>query len=390
MTNRQNLEHPSVNSKMATSSIRIKMVDLQTQYGRLKSEIDQAISAVISDSNFINGQAVQDFSADLANWLGSRFVIPCGNGTDALQLAYMALGLKPGDEVIVPAFNYVAAAEAAALLGIVPVFADVDSQSFNLDSLSAAAAIGPKTKAIVVVHLFGQSSKLEEIHSLCEKNGLFLIEDNAQAMGAEMTNGKFAGKKLGTIGDIGTTSFFPTKNLGCMGDGGALFCQDEELAIRIRMMANHGQRQRYQYDAIGMNSRLDTIQAAILRVKLPHLNFFNKVRQETADNYSLILKSRSGISVPEIAPGSSHVFHQYTIRFKDAGRRDEVRENLSLAGIQSMVYYPLPLHMHPVYRSPRHPEGSLPIAEKLSSQVLSLPIHSEMTEALVQEICSAI
>ena len=366
------------------------MVDLKTQYGRLKSEIDQAISAVISDSNFINGQAVQEFSADLANWLGSRFVIPCGNGTDALQLAYMALGLKPGDEVIVPAFNYVAAAEAAALLGIVPVFADVDSQSFNLDPLSAAAAIGPKTKAIVAVHLFGQSSKLEDINTLCKANGLFLIEDNAQAIGAEITSGKFAGKKLGTIGDIGTTSFFPTKNLGCMGDGGALFCQDEELAIRIKMLANHGQRHRYQYDAIGINSRLDTIQAAILRVKLPHLNSFNKVRQETAKAYSLILKNRPGLIVPEIATGSSHVFHQYTIRFEEEGRRDAVRENLRLAGIQSMVYYPLPLHLHPAYRTPRHPEGSLPMAEKLSSQVLSLPIHSEMTEAVVQEICLAI
>ncbi len=365
-----------------------QMVDLKGQYSRYKTEFDQAIREVLEEGNFINGRQVAEFSQSLATWLGCRFVIPCANGTDALQLAYMALDLKPGDEIVVPAFNYVAAAEAAVLLGLVPVFADVDPHTFNLDPASARAAIGPKTKAVVAVHLFGQGCDLEALDALCREKGIFLIEDNAQAIGAEITLGKFAGKKLGTVGDIGTTSFFPSKNLGCMGDGGALFCQEEELAKRIRMMANHGQQVRYQYDAIGINSRLDTLQAAVLGVKLKYLDEFNKTRQQAAMVYNKELSALTGVQTPSIAPWSSHVFHQYTLSFSDQIARDQARQQLSLAGIQSMIYYPRPLHLHPAYLSERFPEGSFPVSERLSASVLSLPVHSEMTTELAVEIAS--
>lgn len=374
----------------ATPAIIHQMVDLKSQYNRYRDEFDAAIQEVLEEGNFINGKQVGRFCEQLGNWTGSRFVVPCANGTDALQLAYMALGLQPGDEVVVPAFNYVASAEAAALLGLVPVFADVDPLTFNLDPESARAAIGPRTKALVAVHLFGQGCDLEALDALCREKGIFLIEDNAQAIGAEIISGKFAGKKLGTIGIIGTTSFFPSKNLGCMGDGGALFCQDEELAGQIKMMANHGQKVRYQYDSIGINSRLDTMQAAILSVKLRYLNDFNLARQTAAAEYSRLLSGNSEIKTPVTAAWSSHVFHQYTLCFEDVKARDEARQRLTASGVQSMVYYPRPLHLHPAYQSGRFPEGSMPVSEFLSSRVLSLPVHSEMTGALAGEIASVL
>jgi dTDP-4-amino-4,6-dideoxygalactose transaminase len=302
----------------------------------------------------------------------------------------MALNLRPGDEIIVPSFNYVAAAEAAALLGLVPVFADVDAGTFNLNIHSAREAISPKTKAIVAVHLFGQGCDMEELEELCREKGIFLIEDNAQAIGAEITARRFAGKKLGTIGIIGTTSFFPTKNLGCMGDGGALFCQDEALAHRIRMMANHGQKIRYQYDEIGINSRLDSLQAAILGAKLPYLKLFNETRQQTAAIYDRALSGISGLVIPQRAPGSSHVFHQYTLTLDSEELRNRVRQALAAQGVQSMIYYPRPLHLHPAYQSERFPDGSFPVSEQLCCRVLSLPIHSEMTEAVALEISAII
>jgi dTDP-4-amino-4,6-dideoxygalactose transaminase len=368
----------------------IQIVDLQSQYQRLKSEIDPAVHEVLTDGNFINGKQVAQFADELSAYTGSRFTIPCANGTDALQLAYMALDLKAGDEIIIPAFNYVAAAEAACLLGLSVVFTDVDPMSFNIDPAAIESKITPATKAIVAVHLFGQGCEMEAIFSICEKYNLFLIEDNAQAIGAEMTQGKFAGKKLGTIGHIGTTSFFPSKNLGCMGDGGALFCQDEVLAARIKMMANHGQKVKYHYDYVGINSRLDTIQAAILRVKLGHLDEFTKARQNAASAYTGILNKKNGITPPAISTFSTHVFHQYTILFENNETRNRVKTQLQEAGIQSMIYYPSSLHLQRAYAGTYLPEGSFPVSENLCRRVLSLPMHSEMTNELVEFICSNI
>ena len=371
-------------------SVRHQMVDLKGQYQRFKPAFDHAIQDVLNEGNFINGHQVSDFSQALSKWMDSAFVIPCANGTDALQLAYMALDLQPGDEIIVPAFNYVAAAEAAVLLGLIPVFADVDPETFNLDPEAARKAIGPKTKALVAVHLFGQGCDMEALDDLCRQKGIFLIEDNAQAIGAEITRGKFAGKKLGTMGIIGTTSFFPSKNLGCMGDGGALFCQEEAMAARIRMMANHGQRVRYQYDEIGINSRLDSIQAAVLGVKLPYLASFNQTRQMAAAVYDRELASSSGIQIPFRAGFSSHVFHQYTLTLETEEIRNQVRQRLAEEGVQSMIYYPRPLHLHPAYQSEKYPKGCFPVSENLASRVLSLPIHSEMTEAIAMEIAGLV
>lgn len=370
--------------------VRYQMVDLKGQYRRLKQELDSGIQGVLDEGNFINGHQVSDFCHALGNWLGSGFVLPCANGTDALQLAYMSLGLQPGDEVIVPAFNYVAAAEAAVLLGLVPVFADSDARSFNLDPEAARKAIGPRTKALVAVHLFGQACDMEALEALCREKGIFLIEDNAQAIGAGITSGRFAGKKLGTIGIIGTTSFFPSKNLGCMGDGGAVFCQDEALAKRLRMLANHGQEIRYQYNAVGINSRLDTLQAVVLAAKLPHLQEFNDTRLAAAGVYDEKLGASAEITIPFRAPWSSHVFHQYTLRFTSSQIRDRIRTALAEKGVQSMVYYPRPLHLHPAYASGRFSPGSFPVAEKLADQVLSLPIHSEMTKEIASEIAGLI
>jgi UDP-2-acetamido-2-deoxy-ribo-hexuluronate aminotransferase len=366
----------------------LPIVDLHGQYLRLKNEIDPAIQSVLDETGFINGKAVGRFASALSQYMGGVSVIPCGNGTDALQLAYMALNLKAGDEVIIPAFNYVAAAEAACLLGLTPVFAEAEAGSFNLDPQRVEEVRTGRTRAVVAVHLFGQACNLDVLEAYCSANGLFLIEDNAQAIGARVCGGRFDGKMAGTVGILGTTSFFPSKNLGGMGDGGAVFCRDPELADRVKMLANHGQKIRYQYDTIGINSRLDTLQAAVLEVKLGHLNDFIFRRQKAADYYDTAIGAADGIAIPFRFPGSTHVFHQYTLAFRDAKQRDRVREHLQAAGIQTMIYYPRALHLHPAYQGSRFPAGSFPVSENLGSRVLSLPMHTELTSEDLERIVS--
>ena len=370
--------------------IRYQIVDLQSQYKRLKEEIDPAIQKVLNESNFINGEQVKIFATNLAHYLGCKQVIPCANGTDALQIAFMALGLQPGDEIIVPAFNYVAAAETAALLQLKPVFVDADPETFNMNVSLITEAIGPKTKAIVPVHLFGQACEMEAIMAIAEKHNLFVIEDNAQAIGAQMTGGKYAGKMLGTIGHIGTTSFFPSKNLGCMGDGGALYTNDPTLGAVIQKIANHGQKQKYDYEIVGTNSRLDTLQAAILNVKIAHLQEFTEARQKAAALYDKLLSQLEGIEIPKRMAGSSHVFHQYTIKLDSEEKRNELKIYLSEKGVQAMIYYPQSLHLQTAYTYLGFSENQFPVSNNLCTRVLSLPMHSELKEKDVTEICEII
>ncbi|MDP5076041.1 MAG: DegT/DnrJ/EryC1/StrS family aminotransferase, partial [Flavobacteriales bacterium] len=321
---------------------------------------------------------VKNFQAELETYLGVKHVIPCANGTDALQVAMMALDLKPGDEVIVPTFTYVATAEVIALLQLTPVLVDVHPETFMIDPAAVEAAITSKTKAIVPVHLFGQGADMNAIMDIARRHNLFVIEDAAQALGAsyQLSNGESAA--LGTIGDIGCTSFFPSKNLGCYGDGGALFTNNDELAANLRMIANHGQKVRYYHDVIGVNSRLDTMQAAILDIKLKHLNRYAKSRRTVADYYDKALVGSEGLMTPNRIATGTHVFHQYTLRVLN-GKRDALRSHLEERGVPSMIYYPLPLHFQKAFENDRYPKGSMPISERLSSEVLSLPIHTEMT-----------
>jgi UDP-2-acetamido-2-deoxy-ribo-hexuluronate aminotransferase len=356
----------------------VQMVDLQGQYLRLKSEIDPAIKAVVESSNFIQGPEVRKFSDALSEYLGGCHVITCGNGTDALQVAMMALGLKQGDEVIV--------AEVIALLGLTPVLVDVDERTFNIDASEVERRITDRTKAIVPVHLFGQCSNMADILGLAAAREISVIEDAAQSLGATYTIEKTA-RHAGTLGRIGITSFFPTKTLGCFGDGGALFTSDAALAETIRMIANHGQRVRYTHDLIGINSRLDTIQAAVLRVKLRHIADFTNRRRAAAAHYDAALADVAGIARPHRDSRSSHVFHQYTIK---PANRDALREFLRQNGIPSMVYYPMPLHFQKAYQQFGAGPGSFPVAEKLSKEVISLPIHTEMDIDQLNFICSKI
>ncbi|MDO4755994.1 MAG: DegT/DnrJ/EryC1/StrS family aminotransferase [Parabacteroides sp.] len=356
----------------------IQMVDLHRQYLRLKPELDEATQQVLDSCAFINGPQVKSFATHLASYLQVPYVIPCGNGTDALQIALMALELHPGDEVILPAFTYVAAAEVIALLGLTPVLVDVDAKTFNIDVNKIEAAISEKTKAIIAVHLFGQSCDMEPIMALAEAHHLFVVEDNAQSIGADYQFSDGRVLKTGTIGHIGTTSFFPSKPLACYGDGGALMTSDEELASRIRMIANHGQERKYYHKLIGCNSRLDTLQAAILEVKLKHLNQFAEERQKVAAYYDEALKDCSQLVTPMKAAYSTHVYHQYTIQLKN-GRRDSVQASLKEQGIPSMIYYPLPIHHQEAYKEIVCISGSLEESIRLSNEVLSLPIHTEMT-----------
>ena len=358
---------------------QIPMVDLKGQYLRIKPEIDNAIQSVIDSSAFINGLQVGEFATDLESYTGVRHVIPVANGTDALQIALMALGLQPGDEVIVPAFTYIASAEVVALLGLVPVMVDVDYDSFNVTATHIQKAITPKTKAIIPVHLFGQSCPMEEILQLAEANDLFVIEDNAQALGSVYSFSEGKELQAGTMGHFGCTSFFPTKNLGCMGDGGALMTNDDDLAFRAKMIASHGQSKKYVHDVIGCNSRLDTIQAAILSVKLHHLNDYIEERQLVAKRYYEGLSDLNSILLPRKMPYTSHTFHQFTIKVLD-GKRDELKKFLASHGIPSMVYYPLPLQEQEALTDIVREGEQLPNSELLCQQVLSLPIHTEMTE----------
>lgn len=369
---------------------KYQIVDLQSQYQRLKSEIDPAIQQVLNDSNFINGRQVKQFANELASYLNCKHVTPCANGTDALQIAFMALDLQAGDEVIVPAFNYIAAAETAALLQLKPVFVDADPDSFNIDISKIEQAIGPKTKAIVPVHLFGQATDMELVMAIAEQYKLYVVEDNAQAIGAQIISGKYSGSMLGTIGDIGTTSFFPSKNLGCMGDGGAVYTNDLKLGEKMQMIANHGQKLKYQYELVGSNSRLDTLQAAILGVKLRHLPAFTQTRQAAAATYDQLLRGIERLEIPFRVPYSTHVFHQYTIKLSTLEVRNGLKKYLNDHGVQSMIYYPQSLHRQVGYLYLGYNTSEFPVANGLSERVLSLPMHSELTENQVAEICSLI
>lgn len=365
------------------------MVDLKSQYLKIKSEVDAAIQRVLESGSFINGPEVGEFRTNLEKYLNVKHVIPCANGTDALQIAMMGLGLRPGDEVITASFTYVATAEVIALLGLVPVLVEAKELDFTIDPAEIEKAITPKTKAIVPVHLFGQGANMNAIMNIAKKHNLYVIEDTAQALGAtyQLLNGETAA--LGTIGHVGCTSFFPSKNLGCFGDGGAIFTNDDNLAANIRMIANHGQKVRYYHDVIGVNSRLDTIQAAILNVKLKHLKEYAEARRALADYYDNELAGVSGLITPYRIAEGTHVFHQYTLRVL-GGKRDALRKYLEEKGVPSMIYYPLPLHFQKAFESMRYPKGSMPISERLSSEVLSLPMHTEMSTLDMEFIVNSV
>ena len=359
---------------------KIEMVDLGGQLERIKHEVDASIQRVLMNTNFIHGEEVTLFENELADWLGVKHVIGCANGTDALLLALMALNLKPKDEVLVPTFTYIATAEVIALLGLIPIFVDVVEDTFEVDLSHAARVLSPRAKAIVPVHLFGQCSKMEELMEFATANDLFVVEDTAQAIGSRYSFSNGSESFAGTIGDIGTTSFFPSKNLGCFGDGGALFTNDDELASKIRRISNHGQTKKYCHDEIGVNSRLDTIQAAVLRVKLPHLKGYCNSRAEAADFYDKAFANCKAIVVPHRSSTSTHVFHQYTLRIQNPYKRDDLKSFLAGKGIPSMIYYPLPLHRQKAYIQWNRGNVSFPVSELLCEEVLSLPMHTELKE----------
>ena len=368
---------------------KIQMVDLQTQYQHIKQEIDAGIQEVIDSAAFIKGKKVTDFQAHLEQYTGAKHVIPVGNGTDALQIALMGLGLKAGDEVITPTFTFIATAEVVALLGLTPVVVDVDWETMNMDLESVRRAITPRTKAIVPVHLFGQCADMEPLMQLAKEHHLYVVEDACQAIGAKYTFSNGETKQAGTIGHIGCTSFFPSKNLGCYGDGGAIFTNDDELAARMRAIANHGMVVRYHHEMIGVNSRLDSIQAAVLDAKLPHLDEYIAARQRAAACYDKAFAGNSKLLIPGRQNNSTHVFHQYTLRVAGADR-DQLREQLAERGIPAMIYYPVPLHQQKAYLDPRYKDGDFPVAEKLASCVLSLPMHTELDEEQLNYISSAV
>ena len=358
---------------------KIQMVDLQTQYQRIKADIDRGIQAVIDEAAFVKGKQVADFQHNLEAYTGAKHVITVGNGTDALQIALMGLGLQRGDEVITPTFTFIATAEVVALLGLTPVVVDVDWETMNMSVESLKKAITPRTKAIVPVHLFGQCANMEEIMSIARAHNLYVVEDACQAIGAQYTFADGSTKQAGTIGDIGCTSFFPSKNLGCYGDGGAIFTNDDDLAARMRAIANHGMVVRYHHDMVGVNSRLDGIQAAILDAKLPHLDEYIASRRRAAAYYDKAFAGNPHLLIPGHEPHSTHVYHQYTLRLIDVDR-DNLKAQLQEAGIPAMVYYPVPLHLQKAYQDPRYKAGDFPVAERLASCVLSLPMHTELDD----------
>jgi UDP-2-acetamido-2-deoxy-ribo-hexuluronate aminotransferase len=368
----------------------IQMADTRTQYHKIKKEVDEAVVQVMESSAFINGKAVHDFSTNLAAYTGARHCIPCANGTDALQIALMALGLQPGDEVITPSFTFIATTEVIALLRLIPVFAEVDSQTFCMDPADLEKIITPKTKAIVPVHLYGQSAPMDEIMAIAKKYNLFVIEDNAQAIGSDYIFPDGSSKKTGTIGHIGTTSFYPSKNLGAFGDGGAIFTNDDELALKMRMIANHGQSKRYYHDIVGCNSRLDTIQAAILDIKLKHLEEYIAARRKAADYYDKAFAANKNIITPHRANYSRHVFHQYTIILDGMENpkqfRDGLQAFLAKHGIPSMLYYPVPGHRQKMFEQFSESSRNLPVTDWLTERVISLPMHSELDEEQLEYI----
>jgi dTDP-4-amino-4,6-dideoxygalactose transaminase len=367
----------------------IQMVDLKSQYHHIKDEIDNAVIDCIVNTTFINGPQVKEFQANLESYLGVKHVIPCANGTDSLQIAMMALELKPGDEVICPAFTYVATAEVIGLLGLTPVMVDVDPNTFNLTADEVEKAITPKTKAIVPVHLYGQSCNMEAILALATKYNLYVIEDNAQAIGADYTFSDGRKAKTGTIGHIGSTSFFPSKNLGCYGDGGALMTNDDTLAQKMRMIANHGQEKKYYHKVLGCNSRLDTIQAAILNIKLRHLDEYSAARNKMASFYDNAFATINELEVPNRQHNSTHVFHQYTLKVKN-GSRNQLQNYLTEKGIPSMIYYPLPLYKQEAFQQFVSAGFKLDTTEQLCDEVISLPIHTEMNIDDINYVCTSI
>lgn len=375
----------------------LQMVDLKTQYARIKTEIDREMQEVFDSCIFIGGPKVNAFRESLEQYLHVKHVIPCANGTDALQIAMMALGLKPGDEVIVPAFTYVATAEVIALLGLTPVMTDVDPDTMNITAEHIEAAITPKTKAIVPVHLFGQCADMTPIMELAKKHNLFVIEDNAQAIGAKYLPGGMNSphprtQMAGTIGHIGCTSFFPSKNLGCYGDGGAMMTNDDELAAKVRMIANHGQSKQYYHDVIGVNSRLDAFQAVVLNAKLKNIVLYNAARNSAASYYDRVFSKIPQLKIPAREPNSTHVFHQYTLQITTPDpvqTRDNLKAYLQEKGIPCMIYYPVPLYNQPAFAS-FWPGGKLPVTEALCASVFSLPMHSEMTDEILEEITGAV
>ncbi len=363
----------------------IQMVDLKTQYQRYEEEIQQAVIDVLNSTAYINGPAVKAFQASMEKYLDAKHVIPCANGTDALQIAFMALGLKPGDEVIVPAFTYVSTAEVIALLHLKPVMVDVDPDTFNITAEIIEKAITPSTKAIVPVNLFGQSCDFEPILQLAKQHELFVVEDNAQAIGADYKFSDGHMQKTGTIGDIGCTSFYPSKNLGAFGDGGAIYTNNDELANMLRMVANHGQNKRYYHKYVGVNSRLDSIQAAILNIKLSHLDEFAAARRKAADFYDQAFADTPQLKTPVRSPFSTHVFHQYTLQVLD-GNRNSLQNYLQEKGIPSMIYYPVPLYEQEAFKSYANGIDKLPVTDELCKNVISLPMHTELTDEMLNYI----
>lgn len=370
--------------------MNIQMVDLKGQYKKIQEEVDQAVLEVIRSAAFINGPTVKSFQANLEQYLGAKHVIPCANGTDALQIAFMALGLKPGDEVIVPAFTYVATAEVIALLRLKPIMVDVDPDTFNITADIIESAVTPNTKAVVPVNLFGQSCDMEPIMEVAKQHNLYVVEDNAQAIGADYTFSDGHSQKTGTIGHIGCTSFYPSKNLGAYGDGGAIYTNDDDLASMLRMMANHGQNKRYYHAHVGVNSRLDSIQAAILDIKLRHLDAYAETRRAAAAHYDQAFANMEQLVVPVRQHNSTHVFHQYTLKVKD-GRRDELQAYLKEKGLPSMIYYPVPLYEQKAYKglSDRHVD-SLPVTDQLCKDVISLAMHSELNQEQLEHITETV
>lgn len=367
-----------------TSMRKLQMVDLGAQYQKIKKDIDEAIQGVIDSSAYINGPEVKNFQSELESYLNVKHVIPCGNGTDALQIALMALDLQPGDEVITADFTFAATVEVIHLLGLKSVLVDVDYDTYLIDPEKIRAAITPKTKAIIPVHLFGQCANMDEIMKIAKEHNLYVVEDTAQAIGAE-----YKGQKAGTIGTIGTTSFFPSKNLGCYGDGGAIFTNDDALAHKMRGICNHGMYQRYYHDEIGVNSRLDSVQAAILRVKLPHLDDYSKARKKAADFYNDAFADVEALLTPKFADDTTHVFHQYTMRVVN-GKRNELRDFLESKGIPAMIYYPVPLRKQKAYDTGNYNDNDFPNTNKLIEEVISLPMHTELDKEQLEFIVSSV
>jgi UDP-2-acetamido-2-deoxy-ribo-hexuluronate aminotransferase len=368
---------------------KINMVDLKGQYEKIKAEVDNAIHEVIDNTAFINGPAVKRFQENLEKYLGVKHVIPCANGTDALQCSMMALNFKPGDEVITTSFTFIATAEVIALLGLTPVLVDVDPHTFNIDPGSVERAITPKTKAIVPVHLFGQCADMDTIMEIARKHKLHVIEDNCQAIGADYLFADGSRKKAGTIAELGCTSFFPSKNLGCYGDGGAIFTNDDEIANNLRFIVNHGMVKRYYHDMVGVNSRLDSIQAAVLDIKLKHLDEYAAARNYAASYYDKAFANNPKLKTPARFSKSTHVFHQYTLVTENIDRAG-LQEYLQEKNVPAMIYYPVPLHMQKAYLDPRYKEGDFPVTEMLCRKVISLPMHTELDEEQLQHITTSV